>query len=453
MGTTPATFNGTSTYAANLQQEITRAVAIASLPLNQLTANLSDLQSQGNELATLETHFTALQAAIRNLDLANNGGSLAATVSNNVVATATVDSAAIIAGGTYTLNVTNPGSPTTTVSDSLLTPVADPSTTSISSSSHFTLTVGSSVFTINPTANTLISLTQAINSSGAGVNATLVNIGSPTAPDYRLTLQSTALGNVTLQLNDGTRDLFSNPVAGAPATYQVNGQPSTPISSGTSFVTLAPGLTVDLLAKGLTTITVASNPSSASNAISAFVTAYNAAISELNNNRGNTGGALTGNSIVLSLEQTLRNLAGTSGGGGAVQNLAGLGVTFDQSGELSFDPAQFSGVSASNPSAVAAFLGTASGSGFLNTATNVLTGLTDPSSGLFQASESILLQHITSDNQQIADKQSQITTMQNQLTAQMSAADALIASLQSQASFFASYFTAEQNAQRSITNG
>jgi flagellar hook-associated protein 2 len=449
MGTTPATFNGTSTYAADLQQEITRAVSIASIPLNELTANLSDLQSQGNELATLETHFTALQAAISSLDQANNGGSLTASVSNNVVATAAVDSAAIIAGGTYTVNVINAGSPTTTVSDSGLPTVADPSATSISSSSVYTLTVGSSTFTVNPAANTLISLTQAINSAGAGVNATLVNIGSPTAPDYRLTLQSTALGSVTLQLYDGTRDLFSNPVAGAPATYQVNGQPSTPISSDTSVVTLAPGLTADLLSKGATTITVASDPSSAANAISSFVTAYNSAISELNNNRGNTGGALTGNSIVFSLEQSLRDLAGSSGGSGAVQNLTDLGVTFDQSGELSFDQAQFSGISASNPSAVAAFLGTASGSGFLNTATNILNGLTDPTSGLFQASESILLQHITSDNQQITDKQAQIATMQNQLTAQMSAADALIASLQSQST----YFTAEQDAQSAITNG
>ncbi len=76
MGTTPtaATFNGTSTYAADLQQEITQAVTIASLPLNQLNSNLTSLQSQGTELATLQGDFAAIQTAIQSLDQASNGG-------------------------------------------------------------------------------------------------------------------------------------------------------------------------------------------------------------------------------------------------------------------------------------------------------------------------------------------------------------------------------------------
>ena len=49
MGTTPVTFNGSSTYAADLQQNITHAVAIASIPLNQLNANVTALQGQSTE--------------------------------------------------------------------------------------------------------------------------------------------------------------------------------------------------------------------------------------------------------------------------------------------------------------------------------------------------------------------------------------------------------------------
>ncbi len=138
MGTTPATFSGTSTYAADLQQEITRAVTIASLPLTQLNSNLTALQSQGSELATLQGDFSAIESAIQSLDQAANGGSLAASVSDNTVATATLNSAAAISGGTYELNVISAGSPTTTVSNSTLPTVANPSSTSISSSSSFT---------------------------------------------------------------------------------------------------------------------------------------------------------------------------------------------------------------------------------------------------------------------------------------------------------------------------
>ncbi len=241
--TTPAAFNGTSTYAAQLQQEITQAVNIASLPLNQLNANLSTLQKQKSELTTLQGDFGSILTSIQSLDQANNGGGLSASVSDNSVATATLDSSSAISGGTYNLDVIDAGAPTTTVSNSGLTVVADPSTTSISSSSSFTLSVGTSTFTITPSANNLDALAQAINTSGAGANATIVNIGSPSAPDYRLSLQSTALGDVDIQLNDGTQNLLTTSTTGTPAQYQINGQPvpPAPISSDSRHNNLGAG--------------------------------------------------------------------------------------------------------------------------------------------------------------------------------------------------------------------
>jgi flagellar hook-associated protein 2 len=453
MGTTPAaaTFNGTSTYAADLQQEITRAVTIASLPLNQLNSNLTSLQSQGTELATLQGDFSTIQTAIQSLDQASNGGSLAASVSDNTVATATLDSSAAISGGTYDLNVISAGSPTTTISNSNLPTVADPSSASISPSSSFTLTVDGTTFTINPSENTLNSLVQAINSSGAGVNATLVNLGPPSAPDYKLSVQSVALGNVAIQLSDsGGASLLSTSTTGSLAQYQVNGQPSTPILSDSSTVTLAPGLTADLLAPGTTAITVASSSTGAASAISSFVSAYNAAATELDNQHGTAGGPLTGQSIVFSLEQALRSITNYSGGTGAAQSLADLGLTFSQTGQLSFNQAQFASVSASNPSDVAAFLGSASGgTGFLGAATNILNGLDDPTTGLFQSAASTVQSQINSDNQQITATQQQVTAVQNQMTAQMAAADSLIASLQSQVTYYTGLFT---DTQSDITN-
>ena len=155
-------------------------------------------------------------------------------------------------------------------------------------------------------------------------------------------MQSTALGNVAIQLSDGTNNnLLTTASTGTPALYQVNGQPSSPISSDSSTVTLAPGLTVDLLTAGTTTITVAPSSTAASNAISAFVSAYNAAATELDNNHGTAGGALTGQSIVFSLEQSMRDLTGYSGGSGSIQNLTDIGLSFNQNGQLSFDQTQF----------------------------------------------------------------------------------------------------------------
>jgi flagellar capping protein FliD len=94
---------------------------------------------------------------------------------------------------------------------------------------------------------------------------------------------------------------------------------------------------------------------------------------------------------------------------------------------------------------LATFLGNGTGSGFLAAATGVLNGLQDPTSGLFQAAASANLQQITSDNQEIASTQQRITAMQASLVAQMTAADTLIATLESQVSYFTTLFTDQQN--------
>jgi len=445
---TPGNFNGTSQYAGSLQNMINHEVAIASIPLNQLTQNLSSLQAEANEIGTLQSKFGAILTSIQSLTSASAGNSLAASASDSTVASVTLDSKSAISAGNYNLTVVDPGSASTTLSNSTLPTVSDPTTGSISSSSSFTLTVGASTFTVNPAQNTLDGLVQAINAAGAPVSASLVNLGPPSSPDYRLSLQSTALGAVPIQLNDGT-DLLSSLTTGSPAQYQVNGQPSTPISSDSSTVTLAPGVTVDLLKAGQTTVSVSPSASAASNALSSFVAAYNAASAETGTNHGSAGGALTGQSLVFELEQSLRNLAGYSGGSGAVQSLADLGITFnDSSGTLSFDQNQFAGVSAAHPSDVAAFLGSGTGSGFLASATGVLNGLQDPTTGLFQAASATNQAQTTSDNQQITTTQDRITAMQASLVKQMTAADTLIAQLESQVSYFTTLFADQQNASK-----
>src|ERR1019366_794288 len=196
MGTTPATFNGSSTYAADLQQTITHAVAVASIPLNQLNSNVTTLQGQSTELGYLQNGFNLIQTALQGLSTASTGGSLSATVSDNTIATANLNTSAAATAGTYTLNVISTGSPTTSVSNANLPAVSDPSASSISTASTYTLSVGGSNFTITPTTNSLNALAQAINSSGAGVSATVINLGSPSAPSYTLSLQSNALGNI-----------------------------------------------------------------------------------------------------------------------------------------------------------------------------------------------------------------------------------------------------------------
>ena len=56
----------------------------------------------------------------------------------------------------------------------------------------------------------------------------------------------------------------------------------------------------------------------------------------------------------------------------------------------------------------------------------------------------------STDNNEITDTTNRIVTMQNDMVAQMSAADALIASLQNQVSYFTTLF---QDTQNELTSG
>jgi flagellar hook-associated protein 2 len=441
MSTPPNVTPATSPYSSDLQQVLSRAIAIASLPLDQLNNQLTDLQNRSTELDTINGKFTALLTALKGVSSATD--STAAQVSDTTVLAAHSDSTA--RPGSYAIHVVSAGAPTSAISATGLPTVQDPSTQSITSAGSLTLSVGGTPFTITPSGNTLNALADAINSSGANVTATIVNLGSPSAPDYKLSLQSTKLGNIALHLNAGSQDLLTTLSTGSQAQYQVNGQPATPISSDSTTVTITPGLTVDLLKAGDSNVVVSQSSSAQSNALSSFVAAYNAAVDELSVNRGQGGGALTGDPLIFTLSQTLRDLTGYTGGAGSVQNITDLGLTFDRTGHLSLDQTVFDSVSSAHPGDVSAFLGSPSTGGFLKAATDTLNGLEDPSTGTIETALASAQTAIANQNQKITGEQSRVDSITASLTAQISAADALIATLEQQSTYFTTLF-ADMNA-------
>jgi flagellar hook-associated protein 2 len=441
---TLASFNGSSQFAGDLQNMINHAVNVAAIPLTQLGNDANALNNQKTELSTLLDKFTAIQTSLKSLGTANSG-SFVATGTDDSVASFSLESSAATGSGSYTLDVLNAGLHTRTLSNAGAT-VADPSLTSLSTSTSFTLSVNGVNTTITPAANTLSSLAQAINSSGAGVSAVIVNLGSPGTPDYRLSLQGTALHDDAIQLNDGSGDLLQTLTHGTEATYQVDGQPTTPISTTSSTVTLAPGLTANLLHTGTTDIEVASDPTAAEDALTAFATAYNAAIAEIGRNHGTVGGPLTGEAVLTQLEQTLRGLVQYSGGSGTVTSLSDIGLTFDPTGKLTFNQLTFDNARTTHPQDVSAFLGSAGSPGFLATADATLTNLADPISGLFKTTSDSLQKRIDQDTDQINITEKRITTMQAAMVQQMSLADAALATMESQLTMLTGLFQATRDA-------
>jgi len=455
--TSPATFTGSSAFSASLAQVIANAVANASIPMNNLQTELTTVQGQQTELQTLTSDFSSLGSAVTALDSSTGSSSYSATVSNTAVASAAVSTGVL--AGSYTLDVTNPGSQDTVMSGTTEgeTTVTDPTQDNISSSTSFTLVVNGVDTTIDDSAGTLDGLASAINSSGANVQATVVNVGSNTSPDYRLTVQSLDYNsNDNIQLldpgNSNANLLSVTLAAGADVEYTVNGQPASPnppTQSTSRSLTLSPGLTVNVLGSGTATISVAQDGSSIENALSSFATAYNAAMADVNKNRGQAGGALTGDSSIFSLSEALNQIVNYQGGSGNIASMAAIGLTFDTNGNLDFDASTFEQASSTDLTDVLNFLGSVSGdTGFIGTANEVLTGISDPTTGILPQEATTFSNEVTNLNNQISDDQSNITTLQQNLQNQMAAADAAISALEQQASYMQMMFQTENaNAQ------
>ncbi len=444
--TSNSTFTGSSAYASQLQQVIARAVSIASLPIGQLQNTQANLSAQQSELQNVASSFLAVQSAVSSLSSSTGLGSFAATAADTSIVSPTISSG--VMAGVYSLDITDIGSQTNTISKSGLQTVLDPGASNIDASSTYTLTVNGHDYPISNTGGTLNGLAQAITNSPADVQATVINAGSPSAPDYRLSIQSLSYAPDTIQLNDGTTDLLKTLSTGSNVTYQVNGQPDTPINSNSRNVTVSPGLTVQLLKAGTTTVTVAQSSQSLAGSLSSFANAYNGVVSELGRNRGQNGGALTGNTLISTLQQQLQSLANYSSGSGKVTSLASLGLTFDTTGNLQFDSSAFNKAAAASPSDLLRFIGTPTSGGFLQSAQSLLTSIADPTTGLIAGASQDMSTELSSLAAKISDDQANVSALQQKLTNQMATVDATISSLQQQVSNITTLFYDMQTSAR-----
>jgi len=558
--TAPPTFTGVSKFATSLQQVLTRAVAIGSLPLDADQATLTSLTTTQSDLQGLDSVFTTLQQSVSSLQSALTSSLLTASTSDSTVGT-TVGTGAT--AGTYTIAVGNLGAYSTALSNAGSPPITDPTTQGISTSSTFTLTVGTTTTIITPASSDLQDLAGAINSQAGGqVQATLVNVGSTSSPDYRLSLQAVNLGTDTIGLTDSSStDLISPPTAtalssagsppvtdpatqgisssatftltvgaaapititpastdlqdlaaainsqagglvqaslvnvgssgspdyrlslqgatpgtgaidltdssdteltspsttttGSLATYQVDGL-LTAITSNSRTITLSPGLTVNLLAKSasgaLTTITVADNPAGLASAFSAFAGSYNAAVDAIAQYHGAGGGALEGDSLLQTLSGVLTQL-GNYNNGSPASALANFGITLDETGQLSVDTTAFTNAANANFPTLLSTLGGSTTGGFLQTATNLLTGVEDPATGVLKVEEASVASQITNQQTTITNEQAAVNLLQTNLTQQISQADTAIAELESQVSYVTGLFAVYTGATSTQSNG
>jgi flagellar capping protein FliD len=200
---TSSTFNGSSTYSTDLQNVITRAVAIAQLPVTELTNEQTALSEQYSALSAISTDLTSLQTAVEGIDSAVSG-SYGAAVSKSGVVTAAVGTGAV--AGTYSIEVESAGAYASSLSAS------DWAGTGSDTGGTYNLVIGGTSYSIASTDGSASSVAAAINQQyGDQVQATVVNVGSDANPDQRISLQATALGAQTLDIQDASSKQPASP--------------------------------------------------------------------------------------------------------------------------------------------------------------------------------------------------------------------------------------------------
>lgn len=441
-------FTGTSQFSSQFQSEISREVQIADLPIQILQNHVTSLQGQSSALTTLNTDFTSLQSAVQGITSALDGSSYSADVSNPGVVSATLGTGAT--QGVYNIDVENVGSYQTSLSTNTWN-------SSGSKPNTYTLMVGSQSYQFTPTNNSADSVVAAINAQfGNIVQATAVNVGSASSPDERISLQGTTLGSTTvdLQLNGQSLQTQQEP-PGSLAQYMVNDSGVT-VQSDTDTVTISDGITLNLQGTGSASITVTQPISTLGNALSSFVSAYNQCATDLTAQRGQSGGALQGQAIIDELQEALNSVAdyfNTADPSAAVNSLSSLGISMSDTGQMSFDELSFASTALTSSVAVNAFLGSATGGGFLETATNALNNMLDQSSGVLTTEQSDDQTQITNLQSQISTDQANLSTLQSNLQNQLAQSDASIAEMEQQYSSLSEMFSAENTEDLQIANG
>jgi flagellar hook-associated protein 2 len=401
----------------DVQGLLNSAITAAQQPLTLLQQQQTTVQTQTAALQSISGDVTALNTAVQALTTSNGAlNALTATSSNTNVVTASADSTAL--AGTHSIVVNSLATTASYYTDSVAS-----ATTTLANGS-FQIAVGSNspaTVTIDSSDNTLNGLATAINAQNLGVTASVIT----DANGARLALVSSTSGGAgSINLTGNTTGLtFNQAATGTNASLTVDGVPVS--STSNTVVGAIPGVTLNLAgaAPGQTVnITLTPDTNQASSAVSAFVSAWNQVVQDINSqfnisSNGTGGGPLeTDNNLRDLQNQLLSAITYSISGNNGLVNLASIGVNMNTDGTLSLDSGKLANTLSGNYTALQNLLQGSSGVGaFLS---NTLNQITDPTQGTIALDLQGMSQTNESLTQQISDMQTLVTAQTQSLTQQ-----------------------------------
>ncbi len=342
---------------------------------------LQDKQTAGNDQLTawqeLNTKLKAFQTSAQKINSATKFQGTKGTFTNDISTAPSIvslSSTANVTSATYSLTVGSLAAQQKMVSNQSFD-----STSSTLMYNSVTITSGGQTKTF--TQKTLDSLTSAINTSGMGLSAVLINTGAST-PSYRMEINGANAGAAsafTVSVDQGSNGVGQNPNSLDFATTQVAKDASITLDGVTvsrtsnNFDNVIPGVNLTVTATGSGKVNFNADATVALANINDFVNTYNDVIDYTTgqstfDKTQQKQKPLFGNTTMLNIQQTLRGIVtGAVGGLANTKNqygtLSQVGIKTDYTNHLTVDSTVLSQALQANISGVTnLFVSGASGS-------------------------------------------------------------------------------------------
>jgi flagellar hook-associated protein 2 len=330
---------------------ISSLMGLERAPENVLSSKKDTLNKKISVLQTIQTKLSSLQTLAAGMNTADTFMSKSASASDPTVAKVSTESSAL--PGTHQIRISALAQSQIQASEGYV----DKTDTTAFAAGTFTFTStkpDATPVTVTLTESTsLEGLASAINGAKAGVTASILNDGSGTP--YRLVITGNDSYESTFDFTGySTPPVLSETQSARMASFSVDG---IPVTKETNTITdVIPGVTFSLLqgpaegaAPGTTKdffLTVTNDVDSVKKKITDFVTSYNAIMFELKgqsdyNTTTNSGGTLSGDSTLRTVQTQLQNILSTpvSGVTGNYSILSSIGIATQRDGSLKVDDA------------------------------------------------------------------------------------------------------------------
>lgn len=428
---------------------VSQLVAAKKAPQqNQITNQTNTANTELSALGQVSAALSALQSAMTTLTDGSAFNARTVSTSDSTVLGASATGTPV--NGSYNIAVSQLASALKASSGAFA------SSSAVVGTGTLTIAVGSQSMnlTVDSTNNSLAAIRDAINgaSNNPGVSATIVtgtdgahlvlsSTGTGVANGFSVSSSGGDGGLAALNYNPAatTGNGLSVVTAAADAKYTIDGLAAS--SAGNTVSSAIDGLTLNLVKVGSSTLSVSSDTSKATSALTNLVNTYNGFVGIYQNltkydATSGTAGALLGDATLNSINSTLSGIIGGTANG---TTLSSIGISLQVDGTLSLDSAKLATALSDGGKQVSnMFSGTNGFAAKLNTPLASWVG-----------TQGVLASRTSSINQELADLANQQTTLNSNMDsltalyqAQFSALDTLMTKLNSTSSYLTQQFDA-----------